>query len=181
AAALAPDIAGHLRNLGMPDTQVEFAFIALAKPAAHGLDDVELLFSANKGQAPQPLAKVVSGGELSRFALAVQVIQAQHNAVPVLVFDEVDVGISGGTAEVVGQLLRMLGERAQILCITHQPQVAAKGHHHWRVEKFSTEDRTHSRIVALSRDERIREIARMSGGVTITPETLRHAESMLAG
>lgn len=181
AAALAPDIAGHLRNLGMPDTQVEFAFIALAKPAAHGLDDVELLFSANKGQAPQPLAKVVSGGELSRFALAVQVIQAQHSAVPVLVFDEVDVGISGGTAEVVGELLRSLGERAQILCITHQPQVAAKGHHHWRVEKFSTEDRTHSRIVALSREERIREIARMSGGVTITPETLRHAESMLAG
>jgi len=134
AASLAPDIAGHLRNLGMPDTQVEFAFIPLAKPGTNGLDDIELLFTANKGQTPQPLAKVVSGGELSRFALSVQVIQAQHSAVPVLVFDEVDVGISGGTAEVVGQLLRMLGERAQILCITHQPQVAAKGHQHWRVE-----------------------------------------------
>jgi DNA repair protein RecN (Recombination protein N) len=181
AASLAPDIAGHLRNLGMPDTQVEFAFIPLAKPGANGLDDIELLFTANKGQAPQPLAKVVSGGELSRFALSVQVIQAQHSAVPVLVFDEVDVGISGGTAEVVGQLLRMLGERAQILCITHQPQVAAKGHQHWRVEKFNEGDVTHSRIMALSREERIREIARMSGGVTITPETLRHAESMLAG
>lgn len=180
AATLAPDIAGHLRNLGMPDTQVEFAFLPLAKPGAHGLDDIELLFTANKGQAPQPLAKVVSGGELSRFALSVQVIQAQHSAVPVLVFDEVDVGISGGTAEVVGQLLRMLGERAQILCITHQPQVAAKGHQHWRVEKYTEGEVTHSRIQPLGREERIREIARMSGGVVITPETLRHAESMLS-
>ena len=164
----------------MPDTQVEFAFLPLAKPGAHGLDDIELLFTANKGQAPQPLAKVVSGGELSRFALSVQVIQAQHSAVPVLVFDEVDVGISGGTAEVVGQLLRMLGERAQILCITHQPQVAAKGHQHWRVEKYTEGEVTHSRIQPLGREERIREIARMSGGVVITPETLRHAESMLS-
>jgi len=163
----------------MPDTQTEYVFTPLAKPSSYGLDDMELLFSANLGQTPQPLAKIASGGELSRFSLAVQVIQAQHSDVPVLVFDEVDVGISGGTAEVVGNLLRKLGERAQILCITHQPQVAAKGHQHWQVEKYNSGDKTLSRVVSLSHEQRIQEIARMSGGVTITQETLKHAESML--
>jgi DNA repair protein RecN (Recombination protein N) len=180
APELTTVIAQHLHQLSMPHTQVEFAFSPLAKPGSHGLEDMELLFSANLGQAPQPLAKIASGGELSRFALAVQVLQAQHSQVPVLVFDEVDVGISGGTAEVVGNLLRTLGERAQILCITHQPQVAAKGHQHWQVEKYNSDDKTLSRVISLNREQRIQEIARMSGGVTITPETLKHAESMLA-
>ena len=107
------------------------------------------------------------------------VAQAQHSDVPVLVFDEVDVGISGGTAEVGGNLLRKLGERAQILCITHQPQVAAKGHQHWQVEKYNSGDKTLSRVVSLNHEQRIQEIARMSGGVTITQETLMHAASML--
>jgi DNA repair protein RecN (Recombination protein N) len=111
--------------------------------------------------------------------LAVQVIQAQHSAVPVLVFDEVDVGISGGTAEIVGQLLRELGQNAQILCITHQPQVAAKGHYHWQVQKYNQDNKTLSRVLDLSRTQRIEEIARMSGGLIVTPETLKHAESML--
>ncbi len=180
APTLAESIAQHLRELSMPDTQAEYVFTPLSKPNSDGLDDMELLFSANLGQAPQPLAKIASGGELSRFSLAVQVIQAQHSDVPVLVFDEVDVGISGGTAEVVGNLLRKLGERAQILCITHQPQVAAKGHQHWQVEKYNSEDKTLSRVVSLTHEQRVQEIARMSGGVTITPETLKHAASMLA-
>ena len=179
APTLAAAIAQHLRDLSMPDTQTEYVFTPLAKPSSYGLDDMELLFSANLGQTPQPLAKIASGGELSRFSLAVQVIQAQHSDVPVLVFDEVDVGISGGTAEVVGNLLRKLGERAQILCITHQPQVAAKGHQHWQVEKYNSGDKTLSRVVSLDHEQRIQEIARMSGGVTITQETLRHAASML--
>jgi DNA repair protein RecN (Recombination protein N) len=179
APTLAAAIAQHLRDLSMPDTQTEYVFTPLAKPSSYGLDDMELLFSANLGQTPQPLAKIASGGELSRFSLAVQVIQAQHSDVPVLVFDEVDVGISGGTAEVVGNLLRKLGERAQILCITHQPQVAAKGHQHWQVEKYNSGDKTLSRVVSLNHEQRIKEIARMSGGVTITQETLMHAASML--
>ena len=180
APQLTAQISQHLRALGMPNTQVEYAFAALDKPTRDGLDDIELLFSANLGQSLQALAKIASGGELSRFALAVQVIQAQHSAVPVLVFDEVDVGISGGTAEIVGQLLRELGQNAQILCITHQPQVAAKGHQHWQVEKYNVEDKTLSRVISLDKNQRIQEIARMSGGVTITQETLKHAESMLS-
>lgn len=182
--AVAPQITEkvtqHLRDLSMPNTQLSYQFKPLDKPNRDGLDDIELLFSANLGQQLQPLAKIASGGELSRFALAVQVIQAQHSAVPVLVFDEVDVGISGGTAEVVGNLLRQLGERAQILCITHQPQVAAKGHSHWQVQKYTQDDRTLSRVIELNRQQRIEEIARMSGGLTITQETLKHAESMLS-
>lgn len=182
--AVAPQITEkvtqHLRDLSMPNTQLSYAFKALDKPSREGLDEIELLFSANLGQQLQPLAKIASGGELSRFALAVQVIQAQHSAVPVLVFDEVDVGISGGTAEVVGNLLRQLGERAQILCITHQPQVAAKGHSHWQVQKYTQDQKTLSRVIELTRQQRIEEIARMSGGLTITQETLKHAESMLS-
>lgn len=182
--AIAPqithDISQHLNALGMPNTQLSYVFNALDKPNRDGIDDIELLFSANLGQQLQPLAKIASGGELSRFALAVQVIQAQHSAVPVLVFDEVDVGISGGTADIVGQLLRELGQNAQILCITHQPQVAAKGHQHWQVQKYIQDNKTLSRVIELSRQQRIEEIARMSGGVTITQETLKHAESMLS-
>ena len=182
--AVAPQITEkvtqHLRDLSMPNTQLSYQFKPLDKPNRDGLDDIELLFSANLGQQLQPLAKIASGGELSRFALAVQVIQAQHSAVPVLVFDEVDVGISGGTAEVVGNLLRQLGERAQILCITHQPQVAAKGHSHWQVQKYTQDDKTLSRVIELNRQQRIEEIARMSGGLIVSQETLKHAESMLA-
>ena len=181
--AIAPQITSqisqHLRDLSMPNTQLNYVFSALDKPSKDGLDDIELLFSANLGQQLQPLAKIASGGELSRFALAVQVIQAQHSAVPVLVFDEVDVGISGATAEVVGNLLRQLGEHAQILCITHQPQVAAKGHRHWQVQKYTQGTHTLSQVVELNYQQRVEEIARMSGGVTITQETLKHAESML--
>ncbi|WP_170106840.1 DNA repair protein RecN [Agitococcus lubricus] len=179
APQITAKVSAHLRDLSMPNTQLSYAFTALDKASRDGLDDIELLFSANLGQQLQPLAKIASGGELSRFALAVQVIQAQHSAVPVLVFDEVDVGISGGTAEVVGNLLRQLGERAQILCITHQPQVAAKGHQHWQVQKYTQDDKTLSRVVCLTHRQRVEEIARMSGGLTITPETLKHAESML--
>jgi len=175
------DIQTFLQGLGMSNARLSLTLTPLPKPAAHGLDDIEFLFSANPGQPLRPLGKVASGGELSRLSLAIQVVHARHSPVPVMVFDEVDVGIGGGIAEVVGRLLRALGEHAQVFSITHQPQVAARGHHHLRVEKRVTGDNTHSTVVTLAHAERIEEIARMSGGLTITPETLRHAETLLAG
>ncbi len=181
AGDFAQAVAGHVRELGMSNARLELAFTPLAKPSAHGLDDIEFLFSANPGSSPKPLNKVASGGELSRISLGIQVVNARHSAVPVMVFDEVDVGIGGGVAEVVGRLLRELGERAQVFCITHQPQVAALGHQHLRVEKSVANEATHSRVVGLSREERVQEIARMSGGLNISAETLKHAEAMLAG
>lgn len=180
AATFCSEIQAFLHGLGMGNARLQLAMIALDKPGAHGLDDIELLFSANPGQPLRPLGKVASGGELSRLSLAIQVVHARHSPVPVMVFDEVDVGIGGGIAEVVGRLLRALGEHAQVFSITHQPQVAARGHHHLRVEKRVRDGHTHSTVVALSQAERIEEIARMSGGLTITPETLRHAETLLA-
>ncbi|MBB71022.1 MAG: DNA repair protein RecN [Legionellales bacterium] len=150
------------------------------EPTNHGLDAIEFLVAANPGQSLQPLAKVASGGELSRISLAIQVITAQLEATPTLVFDEVDVGIGGSTAEVVGKLLRQLGDTAQVLCITHLPQVAAQGHHHLMIDKFVENDLTRSRLTFLDNEQRINEIARMLGGVKITQQTLAHAEEMLA-
>lgn len=180
ATAFAADITTRLQQLGMSHSRFEVAFTPLPKPAAHGLDDIEFLFSANPGQPLKGLAKVASGGELSRVSLAIQVVNAKHSPVPAMVFDEVDVGIGGGIAEVVGRLLRELGDYAQVFSITHQPQVAALGHQHLRVEKAVVAGQTESRVRALPHDERIEEIARMSGGLTITAETRRHAEAMLA-
>lgn len=181
ATTLGTDVMERLKMLGMANARFEVALTALDKPAAHGLDDIEFLISANPGQPLKPLAKVASGGELSRVSLAIQVVNARHSPVPAMVFDEVDVGIGGGIAEVVGRLLRELGDYAQVFSITHQPQVAALGHQHLRVEKFVQDGMTSSRVRELAHDERIEEIARMSGGITITAETRKHAEAMLAG
>ncbi|MDP1540004.1 MAG: DNA repair protein RecN [Moraxellaceae bacterium] len=175
------DIQQFLQGLGLGNARLVLSFTEPAKPGSNGLDDIEFLFSANPGQPLRPLAKVASGGELSRLSLAIQVVHARHSPVPVMVFDEVDVGIGGGIAEVVGRLLRDLGEHAQVFSITHQPQVAARGHHHLRVEKRVIDGETHSTVVTLNHDQRIDEIARMSGGLAITPETRQHAASMLAG
>lgn len=179
AVAFCDEIQAFLQGLGLGNARLELTLTALAKPNLHGLDDIEFLFSANPGQPLRPLAKVASGGELSRLSLAIQVVHARHSPVPVMVFDEVDVGIGGGIAEVVGRLLRALGEHAQVFSITHQPQVAARGHQHLRVEKRVSDGNTHSTVVALSHEQRIEEIARMSGGITITDEARRHAATML--
>lgn len=179
AARFCGDITTFLQGLGMGNARLELMLTALPKPAAIGLDDIEFLFSANPGQPLRPLAKVASGGELSRLSLAIQVVHARHSPVPVMVFDEVDVGIGGGIAEVVGRLLRALGEHAQVFSITHQPQVAACGHQHLQVSKQVRDGITHSTVRTLSREERITEIARMSGGLSITADTLRHAEALL--
>ena len=147
-------------------------------PRAQGHEDVEFLISANPGQPARPLAKVASGGELSRISLAIQVVVAQTSTIPSLVFDEVDVGIGGGTAEVVGRLLRLLGETGQVMCVTHLPQVAAQAHQHLFVSKFSENQSTFSRIEKLDDSGRIHEVARMLGGVDLTDQTLAHAQEM---
>lgn len=181
AKKFSDDVLGRLKMLGMANSRFDVAMTALEKPAATGLDDIEFLISANPGQPLKGLAKVASGGELSRVSLAIQVVNAKHSPVPVMVFDEVDVGIGGGIAEVVGRVLRELGEYAQVFSITHQPQVAALGHQHLRVEKAIVKGNTESSVRELNHEERVEEIARMSGGLTITPETRKHAEAMLAG
>lgn len=180
AGKFSSDVLERLKMLGMPNARFEVALTALEKPAASGLDDIEFLISANPGQPLKALAKVASGGELSRVSLAIQVVNAKHSPVPAMVFDEVDVGIGGGIAEVVGRVLRELGDYAQVFSITHQPQVAALGHQHLRVEKAVQDGNTTSSVRELSHAERVEEIARMSGGITITAETRKHAEAMLA-
>ncbi|MEC7121308.1 MAG: DNA repair protein RecN [Pseudomonadota bacterium] len=179
APTLAEQLAEQVRPLALPEARFEFQFKPLTQPSAQGLSDIELLFSANRGMPLQPLAKVASGGELSRIALVMQVMNAEYIAAPTLVFDEVDVGISGGTAEIVGRLLRKLGQQVQIICITHQPQVAAQGHQHLLVEKQQGEQ-TASHLRVLNHEQRVLELARMSGGVEINQSTLNHARHLLA-
>jgi DNA repair protein RecN (Recombination protein N) len=178
APQLATQLADQVRPLALPEVRFEFQFKALNSPNAQGLSEIELLFSANRGMPLQAMAKVASGGELSRIALVMQVMNAEYIAAPTLVFDEVDVGISGGTAEIVGRLLRKLGEQVQIVCITHQPQVAAQGHQHLLVEKQHGEQ-TASHIRSLDNEQRVLELARMLGGVEINQSTLNHARHLL--
>ncbi|HZV61766.1 MAG TPA: DNA repair protein RecN [Methylophilaceae bacterium] len=149
------------------------------EPAASGLEQIEFLVAGHPGAALRPLSKVASGGELSRISLAIRVTTAQQGDIPTMIFDEVDVGIGGGVAEIVGQLLKQLGEKRQVLVITHLPQVAAQGSYHLRVSKTLMEGATLSRIERLEQVERIEEIARMLGGVDITSTTRKHAEEML--
>ncbi len=178
APALVEELCHRVRPLSLPEARFEFEFTALEQPSADGLQQIQLLFSANRGMPLQPLAKIASGGELSRIALVMQVMNAAQQASGVLVFDEVDVGISGRTAEAVGHLLRQLGERLQVISITHQAQVAAQGHHHLLVEKHQGEQ-AHSRIHTIVGDARVQELARMSGGADITQTTLAHARDLL--
>ncbi len=145
-----------------------------------GCDEVEFLVSANPGQPLKSLAKVASGGELSRISLAVQVAAAADHAALCMVFDEVDAGIGGAVAEIVGRQLRALGERAQVLCVTHLAQVAAQAHGQFRVTKLSDGKVTRTVVKTLSAAERVDEIARMSGGIDITDQARAHAREMLA-
>jgi len=148
-------------------------------PTAHGLERVEFLVAAHAGATPRPLARVASGGELSRISLALSVIASQAARVPTLIFDEVDSGIGGAVAEVVGRLLGELGQRHQVLCVTHLPQVASRGKHHYRVAKTTRQGTTTSTITLLDQTGRTEEIARMLGGLNITDTTRQHAREML--
>jgi DNA repair protein RecN (Recombination protein N) len=181
AKRLSQRISELMQTLGMPGGVFVIAVRALDSDAAsaHGADEIEFLVSANPGQPPRPLAKVASGGELSRISLAIQVAAAQSDALPCLVFDEVDAGVGGGVAEIVGRQLRTLGERAQVLCVTHLPQVASQAHAHVRVTKLTDGKTTRTVLTVLGADERVEEIARMLGGVSITDKAREHAAEML--
>ena len=182
SSKLAKQVNEQLKQLGMPHASLEVQLLATQKdkPATNGLEVVEFLVSTNPGQAAKPLIKIASGGELSRISLAIQVITAQTSHIPSLVFDEVDVGIGGGVAKVVGQLLRQLAQRTQILCVTHQAPVAGQGHHHFFVSKFTKAGSTLTQITELSETEIVREVARMLGGEDLSDESLAHAEKMVA-
>ncbi len=181
AKRLSKAVNQQLQALAMSTAKLDIALTGNQNPGRHGLEDIEFLISTNPGQPPRSLAKVASGGELSRISLAIQVVTAQTSTIPTLVFDEVDVGIGGATADTVGQLLRALGEKGQVLCVTHLAQVASKGHQHLQVTKQANKKSAQSSLVALEGEAKIEEIARMLGGAGITEQSRAHAEEMLAG
>jgi DNA repair protein RecN (Recombination protein N) len=181
AKTFSKEITARMQTLGMGGGrfQVEVAPHDSAEPQPHGLDQIEFRVTANAGQPLRPLAKVASGGELARLSLAVQVACTTDEP-RCMVFDEVDAGIGGAVAEIVGNELRALGSRSQVLCVTHLPQVASRGHHHLRVLKLSDGKTTRTSLAELTGDERVQEVARMLGGVQITDKALAHAREMLA-
>ena len=207
AGCLAAQVNQSLAGLGMPNASLEVRLTpvkggrdlaggepsaskepsaseetsAKADLSAQGLESAEFLIITNPGQPPKPLIKIASGGELSRISLAIQVVTARTSQTPSLVFDEVDVGIGGGVAKVVGELLRRLGEKTQILCVTHQPQVAGQAHQHLVVSKTADERQAVTRIAELSAAEKVQEVARMLGGDDFSEESLAHAQQMVAG
>ena len=183
AAKFSKAVTEAMSGLGMPGGTFEAAIYHLNEDNARpwGLDDIEFLISANPGQKPQPLAKIASGGELSRMSLSIQVIASDGSAIPTMVFDEVDSGVGGGVAEMVGRRLQQIGENRQVLCVTHLPQVASLADEHFRISKVSDGKSTRTGLHVLGKEERIEELARMLGGVEITTKTLEHAAEMLAG
>lgn len=180
APKLSQQITTHMQAMALAGGQFQVA-LNTQTPAASGLEQVEFLVAGHAGAEPRALNKVASGGELSRISLAIRVATAAQTQVQTMIFDEVDVGIGGGVAEIVGKLLRQLSASRQALVITHLPQVAAQGQHHLKVSKHSTQGATLSQIQALSEAERVEELARMLGGVEITDTTRRHAQEMLRG
>ena len=182
AKKLEKAVQDYMAQLGMKGGKfvVELAAREEGQPHPDGQEKIEFLVSANAGQSPKSLAKVASGGELSRISLAIQVLVSLGSDTPCMVFDEVDVGVGGATAEIVGRLLRQLARNAQVLCVTHQPQVASLGHQHYQVAKASKGKQTTTAITALLDEARVDEIARMVGGATITDTTRQHAKEMLA-
>ena len=181
AATLSAAVGAAMQQLGMEGGRFEIEFEQFAEGAAIGLESANFLVAANAGQPLRPLAKVASGGELSRIGLAIQVIASEASRVPTLIFDEVDVGIGGRVAEIVGRMLHELGRSRQVLCVTHLPQVAARADWQWSVAKEEHDGLAVSRVKRLEPAERIDELARMLGGVRITETTRKHAAELLAG
>ena len=180
AEKLAQQVTDSIKGLAMENAEFFIEVNSdLTKVAANGADNIVFTLRSNLGQQAQPLAKVASGGELSRISLAIQVLTTDQSAIPTLIFDEVDVGISGKTASVVGKLLRQLGDKCQVLCVTHLPQVACHGHHQFNVEKFTVDDKTETKMTALSQEERVPALARLLGGSEITDLALANAQEML--
>ncbi len=180
ATKLVQQVTKSIKQLAMENAEF---FIELKtdydKISALGADTVVFNLRSNLGQPPQPLAKIASGGELSRIALAIQVLTSDKSAVPTLIFDEIDVGISGATANVVGKLLRKLGDKCQVLCVTHLPQVASQGHHHFVVEKLTLDGKTETKMTALSQPQRVQALAKLLGGSKVTDTVLANAQEML--
>ncbi|MDK9702722.1 MAG: DNA repair protein RecN [Sulfuritalea sp.] len=179
AKALSKAVTAGMQELAMAGGRFEIALEPLPEGASSGLESVEFLVSANAGQPLRALAKVASGGELSRIGLALQVIASQANPAGTLIFDEVDVGIGGRVAEIVGRMLRELGKSRQVLCVTHLPQVAAQADWQWSIAKQTRDGATTSSVNVLDPEARVGEIARMLGGEKITETTRRHAAEML--
>jgi len=182
ALPLAKKITASIQELAIPNGTIEFVINPMANDHFNetGSDQIQILVSTNPGQEAGELGKVASGGELARISLAIQVVTAGTRSVPTLVFDEVDVGIGGGIAEIVGQHLRQLGSTQQVICITHLPQVAAQAHQQLQVNKQHSAESTYIDVVELSTEQRVEEIARMLGGVNLTEKTRLHAEEMLS-
>jgi DNA repair protein RecN (Recombination protein N) len=179
AAKLSKGVSSHLQSLGMKGSKMDIA-IAEQTPASHGTDHIEFQVAGHEGVAARAISKVASGGELSRIGLAIAVLAAQANPVPTLIFDEADAGIGGSVAEVVGKLMRTLGDSRQVLSVTHLPQVAACAHHQFRVSKQTAKGKTTSQVNVLSELERVDEVARMLGGIAITDTTKKHAGELLS-
>ena len=183
AKKLGNAIADKLGELGMPGSRfrIEINQTGRETPQRHGMDNIEYLVAVNPGQPMYPLNKVASGGELSRISLAIQVIASRNKGLPTLIFDEVDAGIGGAVAEIVGNLLHSLADNRQVFCVTHLPQIAALGDHHLLVNKSTHAETTLTQIIPLNREGRVDEIARMLGGLKITEQSRAHAREMLAG
>ncbi|MGI9330471.1 MAG: DNA repair protein RecN [Gammaproteobacteria bacterium] len=182
ATRLGKEVTAQMHDLGMPGGEfvVQLPARDSSDPSPHGAEGVAFQVTTNPGQAPGPLAKVASGGELSRLSLALQVAAVSGNHTGTLVFDEVDTGVGGRVAELVGQQLRALGQNAQVLCVTHLPQVASQGNHHFLVSKQTKAGETSTAVEPLSPAQRVEELARMLGGLKITSRTREHAQEMLS-
>ena len=180
--AMSKDINRQLQKLSMEGAEllVQLSPVNNCEYRSRGLEEIEFLLATNPGQPHKMLAKIASGGELSRVSLAIQVVAASHSTMPTLVFDEVDVGIGGSTADIVGQLIKQLGERGQVISVTHQPQVAAHAHHHYRASKVIEDNSTESLMAPLNQQQKVEELARMLGGAKVTKQTLSHASELLS-
>jgi len=178
AKKLNKEISTSMQTLGMAGGRFEIQ-LSEKDPSANGVDQIEYMVATNTGQPLKALAKTASGGELARISLAIQMITATQGRIPTLIFDEVDSGVGGGIAEIVGKHLRALGESRQVFCITHLPQVASQAHYHMQVRKNSDDKETRTEIISLEQEQRIDEISRMLGGIEITPQTIEHAKDML--
>jgi len=168
-----------MQQLALGGGRFEVGLVPVEGGNAAGFEQIEFRLAGLAGNEARPLAKVASGGELSRISLAIQVVTSQAASVPTLIFDEVDVGIGGGVAEIVGRLLRELGADRQVLCVTHLPQVAARANWQWQVSKSTEAGEVRSLVTALENQARVEEIARMLGGIEITEITRQHAKELL--
>lgn len=181
AAQLSDCIQKELVDLNFSDAQLEIRILPMEKPTENGMDQVEILITTNRGEPLKPLTRVASGGEMSRIMLAFKNVISSYDNIPTLIFDEIDTGISGITASIVGRKLKEISRSRQILCITHLPQIAACGDHNYRIHKESDDTSTYTRVEALNPEETVCEIARLLGGATITETTLENARELIAG